>query len=85
MYRTMSGTNGLHTHPSPATTPDRGAKRRLLDRHKNVIPDWVALVREKVEGLRFGVVQLVIHEGRVTQIERTEKTRLTVIREQAAE
>ena len=49
------------------------------------IPDWVALVREKVEGLRFGVVQLVIHEGRVTQIERTEKTRLTVIREQAAE
>jgi hypothetical protein len=39
-------------------------------------PDWIALVREKVEGLRFGVVQLVVHEGRVTQIERTEKTRL---------
>ena len=40
------------------------------------LPDWLALVREKVEGLRFGVVQLVVHEGRVTQIERTEKTRL---------
>lgn len=40
------------------------------------IPDWLALVREKVESLRFGVVQLVVHEGRVTQIERTEKTRL---------
>jgi hypothetical protein len=40
-------------------------------------PDWIALVREKVEGLRFGVVQLVVHDGRVTQIERTEKTRLT--------
>lgn len=39
-------------------------------------PDWVALVREKVEGLRYGVVQLVVHDGRVTQIERTEKTRL---------
>ena len=39
-------------------------------------PDWVRLVREKVESLRFGVVQLVVH-GRVTQIERTEKTRLT--------
>ena len=39
-------------------------------------PDWIALVREKVEGLRFGVVQLVVHDGRVTQIERTEKTRL---------
>jgi hypothetical protein len=41
------------------------------------LPEWVALVREKVEGLRYGVVQLVVHDGRVTQIERTEKTRLT--------
>ena len=40
-------------------------------------PDWIALVREKVEGLRFGVVQLIVHDGRVTQIERTEKTRIT--------
>ena len=39
-------------------------------------PDWIALVREKVAGLRFGVVQLIVHDGRVTQIERTEKTRL---------
>jgi hypothetical protein len=42
------------------------------------VPDWIALVRSKVEGLRYGVVQLIIHEGRVTQIERTEKTRLPV-------
>lgn len=40
------------------------------------IPDWLAIVREKVESLRFGVVQLVVHDGKVTQIERTEKTRL---------
>jgi hypothetical protein len=39
-------------------------------------PPWLELVREKVEGLRFGIVQLIVHEGRVTQIERTEKTRL---------
>lgn len=44
-------------------------------------PDWIALVREKVEGLRFGVVQLTVHDGRVTQIERTEKTRLPASRE----
>lgn len=44
-------------------------------------PDWIALVREKVEGLRFGVVQLVVHDGRVTQIERTEKTRLPAARD----
>ena len=48
-------------------------------------PDWIALVREKVESLRYGVVQLVVHDGRVTQIERTEKTRLPATREQAAE
>jgi hypothetical protein len=40
------------------------------------VPDWLALVREKVERLRFGVVQLVVHDGRVTQVECTEKTRL---------
>ena len=39
-------------------------------------PEWLRVVQEKVESLRFGVVQLVVHDGRVTQIERTEKTRL---------
>lgn len=43
--------------------------------------DWVALVREKVESLRYGVVQLTVHDGRGTQIERTEKTRLPATRE----
>ena len=38
--------------------------------------DWLELVREKVQGLRFGVVQIVVHDSKVTQIERTEKTRL---------
>jgi hypothetical protein len=42
----------------------------------STLPEWIGLVREKVEGLRYGVVQLVVHDGRVTQIERTEKTRL---------
>ena len=48
------------------------------------VPDWIALVREKVESLRFGVVQLVVHDGRVTQIERTEKTRLPAVRDDSA-
>jgi hypothetical protein len=39
-------------------------------------PDWLRVVQHKVETLRYGVVQLVVHDGRVTQIERTEKTRL---------
>lgn len=49
--------------------------------HAPALPEWIALVREKVEGLRYGVVQLVVHDGRVTQIERTEKTRLPAGRE----
>lgn len=44
-------------------------------------PEWLALVRAKVKDLRYGVVQLVVHDGRVTQIERTEKTRLSFDRE----
>jgi hypothetical protein len=40
------------------------------------LPEWLRVVQEKVESLRFGVVQLVVHDGRVTQIERTEKPRL---------
>jgi hypothetical protein len=39
-------------------------------------PDWLRVVQQKVETLRYGVVQLVVHDGRVTQIERTEKIRL---------
>lgn len=39
-------------------------------------PTWLGVVREKVESLRFGVVQIVVHDGRVTLIERTEKTKL---------
>jgi len=39
-------------------------------------PEWLAVACEKVSRLRHGVVLLVVHDGRVTQIERTEKTRL---------
>ena len=41
-----------------------------------VTTDWLELVREKVESLRFGVVQITVHDSRVTQVERTEKTRI---------
>ncbi|NQU11851.1 YezD family protein [bacterium] len=37
---------------------------------------WLTLVREQVALLRYGVVQIVVHDARVTQIERTEKLRL---------
>lgn len=40
------------------------------------LPDWLRLIRDNIASLRFGVVQIVVHDSRVTQIERTEKTRL---------
>ena len=46
-------------------------------------PEWVNLVRAQVEGLKYGVVQLVVHDGRVTQIERTERTRIEPPRAEA--
>jgi hypothetical protein len=36
----------------------------------------VTVVQEKVAALRYGVVQVVVHEGRVVQIECTEKVRI---------
>lgn len=38
--------------------------------------DWQTLVREKVRALRYGSVQILVHQGRVVQIEVTEKVRL---------
>lgn len=37
---------------------------------------WIELVRNQVNSLRFGVIQIVVHDARVVQIERTEKVRL---------
>jgi len=39
-------------------------------------PAWQALLLSQVRSLRFGVVQVVVHDSRVIQIERTEKLRL---------
>jgi len=36
---------------------------------------WASVVREYIENLRYGEVTLTIHEGRVVQIERSEKMR----------
>jgi hypothetical protein len=38
--------------------------------------DWLEIVRKKVSHLRFGSVQITVHDGRVTQVESLEKTRI---------
>jgi hypothetical protein len=40
------------------------------------IPDgWEGVVRQLVSTLRFGMVQITVHESHVVQVERTEKVR----------
>jgi hypothetical protein len=41
-----------------------------------VQPEWLEVVRRQVASLRFGVVQIVIHDSHVKQIEKTERLRL---------
>jgi len=43
-------------------------------------PEWLELVRRQVTSLRFGVVQIVVHDSQVTQVEKTERVRLDKLR-----
>ena len=42
---------------------------------------WLEIVRKNIENLRFGSVQITVHEGRVTQVESIEKTRFVAPRD----
>jgi hypothetical protein len=42
------------------------------------VTPWLAVVAEKVRTLNYGVVQIVVHDSKVVQIERTERTRFEV-------
>ena len=37
--------------------------------------EWLEIVREKVSRLKFGSIQVTVHDGRVTQVESLERTR----------
>jgi hypothetical protein len=38
-------------------------------------PDALQLIREALQGLRFGEITVAVHEGEIVQISRTEKVR----------
>jgi hypothetical protein len=44
--------------------------------------NWLEIVRQQVSSLRYGVVEIVVHDSRVTQIEKTERVRLGKTRAQ---
>ena len=57
----------------------RNMKSLVLKADENSAADgntaWRKVVEEHVDSLRFGVIQIVVHDSRVVQIERTEKVR----------
>lgn len=53
---------------SSTPSPDAEIARQL--------EDSIASVREALSGLKYGNVSLTVHEGRVVQIDVTEKKRL---------
>jgi len=42
---------------------------------KEASPAWLNVVRDQVASLKFGTVQITIHDSRVIQIEKLEKLR----------
>jgi len=50
-------------------------KANLQARNQD-LPEWLELVRQQVSSLKFGTVQITVHDSRVTQVERVEKVRL---------
>ena len=47
-----------------------------VNRTNEITQSWLGIVANQVESLKFGVVQITVHESRVVQIEKTEKVRL---------
>ena len=39
------------------------------------LAEWIKVVKQSVGALQFGMVQIVVHNGKVVQIEKTEKLR----------
>ena len=57
-------------------TPDSRVELNMNAITKDSEPLWLQIVQQQVGSLRFGLVQIVVHDNRVVQIERTEKVRL---------
>jgi hypothetical protein len=50
--------------------------------HDGQKAEWLEVVRKNVAALRYGSVQITVHDGRVTQVESIEKTRFVASREE---
>ncbi len=53
----------------------RNEAERAKSQAPEKLPAWLQLVREHVGSLKFGTVQITVHDSRVVQVERVEKLR----------
>jgi len=66
--------------PASASARHRTTPRFQIERERSTaeVPSavpWLLLVAEQVKATHYGVVQIVIHDSKIVQIERTERTR----------
>jgi hypothetical protein len=54
----------------------KNIEQSIGQERENEQPEWFELVRRQVSSLKFGTVQITVHDSRVTQVERVEKVRL---------
>ena len=69
--------------PSPASLrriPASSVEHEVVEpsSEPTSLAPWLAVVAEKVKTIRYGVVQIVVHDSKIMQIERTERTRFEV-------
>jgi len=55
-----------------ASTPSKSKETRLAS-------NAIKVIQEALQGLRFGQLTIVVHEGTVVQVERLEKRRVPLI------
>jgi hypothetical protein len=49
--------------------------KSLSDYHQTLDQESISRILRALEGLQYGSVQIVVHDSKITQIERTEKHR----------
>lgn len=50
---------------------------QLRPQHRSITGDALQIIREHLDRVRFGSIALTIHDGKIVQLDVTEKQRLT--------
>ena len=59
----------------PIVAARKQNERRMNDEHNSDLTLLIDEIRRQLRSLRFGVVQIIVHDSKVVQIERTERIR----------